>query len=158
MKRDRRLLILLHIFLMVYSTGGIVSKLAAREQFMSLRFLSLYAVEILILGVYAIGWQQFIRRMPLSVAYANKAVTVIWGCIWGVLVFHEQLTVGKVVGGLMVLCGVALYGIADGEANEAAVRTAALSGSEDEGCAGTKEAGMKMQTEDGVPGGTEADV
>ncbi len=104
----------LHVFLMLYSTGGIVSKLAAGQPFMSLPFILLYGLEILILGLYAVGWQQFIKRMPLSVAYANKAVTVIWGCVWGVLVFHERLSVGKVVGGLMVLAGVILYGLEDG--------------------------------------------
>ena len=92
---------------------------AAREEFMSLPFILLYGLEILILAFYAVGWQQFIKRMPLSVAYANKAVTVIWGCVWGVLIFHEHLTLGKVAGALLVLCGVALYGIADGKAGKA---------------------------------------
>ena len=105
----------LHLFLMIYSISGIISKLAANQPFLSPAFILLYALEILILAFYAIGWQQFIKRMPLSVAYANKAVTVVWGCIWGVLIFQEHLSVGKVVGGLMVLCGIALYGYADGQ-------------------------------------------
>lgn len=109
---------LLHLFLMVYSTGGIVSKLAAGHPFMSPAFIALYSIEILILGFYAIGWQQFIKRMPISVAYANKAVTVVWGCVWGVLIFHEHLTAGKIVGAALVLAGVALYGYSDGKAGE----------------------------------------
>ncbi len=108
--------IALHLFLMVYSVGGIVSKLAAGKEFLSLPFLFLYGAEILILAFYAFGWQQFIKRMPLSVAYANKAVTVIWGCLWGVLFFNEHLSAGKVIGALLVLIGVALYGCADGKA------------------------------------------
>ena len=99
---------------MLYSTGGIISKLAAGQPFLSLPFILLYGVEILILAFYAIGWQQFIKRMSLSAAYANKAVTVVWGCIWGMLVFDEHITSGKVIGILLVLCGVALYGYADG--------------------------------------------
>jgi len=108
-----KLFLSLHLFLMIYSTGGILSKLAAGQAFLSLPFILFYGLEILILAFYAIGWQQFIKRMPLSVAYANKAVTVVWGCIWGVVIFREQLSVGKLVGGLLVLCGVALYGFAD---------------------------------------------
>ena len=111
-----KLYLSLYLFLMVYSTSGIISKLAAAQPFLSSSFLLLYALEILILGFYAVGWQQFIKRMPLSVAYANKAVTVIWGCVWGALIFHEQLSAGKVVGGLMVLGGVMLYGLEDGRA------------------------------------------
>ena len=114
-KTSAKTYIALHLFLMIYSISGIISKLAANHPFLSPAFILLYALEILILAFYAIGWQQFIKRMPLSVAYANKAVTVVWGCIWGVLIFKEHLSVGKVVGGLMVLCGIALYGYADGQ-------------------------------------------
>ena len=117
-----RIYILLHLFLMLYSTGGIISKLAAGHPFLSLHFILLYGVEILILAFYAIGWQQFIKRMPLSAAYANKAVTVVWGCIWGVLIFHEHLSLGKIMGGLLVLCGVALYGYADEKKDKGAGR------------------------------------
>ena len=116
MKQSTKLYIALHLFLMFYSVSGVVSKLAAGKPFLSPAFIALYGIEILILGVYAIGWQQFIKRMPLSVAYANKAVTVVWGCVWGVLIFREQLPPGKIVGALMVLAGVALYGWADGKA------------------------------------------
>ena len=115
MKKRFSLFLFLHIFLMIYSTGGIFSKLAAGESFLSPRFILFYGVEIVLLAFYALGWQQFVKRMPLSVAYANKAVTVIWGCVWGVLIFHEHLTLGKIIGGLLVLGGVILYGYADGK-------------------------------------------
>jgi len=120
MKDKSKIYIALHLFLMLYSTGGIISKLAGRHDFLSPTFILLYALEILILAFYAIGWQQFIKRMPLSVAYASKAVTVVWGCIWGVLFFHEQLSPGKVFGAILVLCGIALYGYADGKHDEGA--------------------------------------
>ncbi len=105
----------LHFLLMLYSTGAIISKLAGRHELFSLSFCLLYGLQIIILFFYAIGWQQFIKRMPLSVAYANKAVTVVWGCIWGIIIFQEQISVGKVIGGILVLFGVALYWYADGK-------------------------------------------
>ena len=120
MRANIKLYIALHIFLMIYSSAGVLSKLAAGQGFLSLPFILFYVGEILILAFYAIGWQQFIKRMPLSVAYANKAVTVVWGCVWGVVIFQEHLTVGKVIGALIVLVGVALYGYAD-EKNNGAV-------------------------------------
>ncbi len=118
MKAKKKLYLCLHFFLLIFSTSGIVSKLAAGQTFLSPTFILLYGLEVLILGFYAIGWQQFIKRMPLSVAYANKAVGVAWACLWGVMIFHEHLTVGKVAGALLVLGGVALYGIADGKAEK----------------------------------------
>ena len=103
---------------MVYSTSGIFSKLASGKAFLSWPFLLLYGCVILLLGIYALGWQQVLKRIHLSVAYANKAVSVVWGCVWGVLIFHEHLSLGKVIGGLMVLGGIALYGWADGRATK----------------------------------------
>lgn len=67
----------------------------------------------MLLGVYAIGWQQIIKRMPLTAAYANKAVTTVWGLVWGVLFFKERVTFGKIIGVILVVAGVALFGIAE---------------------------------------------
>ena len=118
MKSKVKIYFLLHIFLMFYSICGIVSKLAAGEPFLSLRFCFLYGIEIFILGCYAIGWQQFIKRMPLTAAYANKAVSVVWGCIWGVLIFDEHLTAGKLLGVFLVVAGVVLFALSDQERQE----------------------------------------
>ncbi len=116
MNNNLKTYLFLHLLLMVYSTSGILSKLAAGKAFLSWPFLLLYGGVIVLLGVYALGWQQVLKRVPLSVAYANKAVTVVWGCVWGVLVFREHLSPGKVIGGVLVLAGIALYGWADGKA------------------------------------------
>ena len=104
----------LHLLLVVYSLNGVLSKLAAQYPFMSLRFLLLYGAGIGLLGVYAIGWQQVIKRLPLTTAYANRAVSVIWGIVWGTIIFHERLNVHQVAGALIVLVGVVLYAWADG--------------------------------------------
>ena len=53
--------------------------------------------------------------MPLTSAYANKAVTIVWGIVWGVLLFHEAVTPAKLLGAAVVLAGVVLFSIADGE-------------------------------------------
>ena len=98
---------------MVFSLSGIMSKLAAQHPFMSLPFILFYGLMVVVLGIYAIGWQQVIKRLPLTTAYANRAVTVIWGIVWGALLFHEQVSWQKVLGAVVVLVGVALYAVAD---------------------------------------------
>ena len=110
--------LLLHLLLAVYSLNGICSKLAAQYPIMSPQFILFYGGVILFLGIYAIGWQQIIKRLPLTTAYANRAVTVAWGVVWGILVFHEPFNLAKTVGALVVLVGVALYAWADGRAQE----------------------------------------
>ena len=63
----------------------------------------------MILFIYAIGWQQVIKRIPLTTAYANKAVTTIWGTIWGVLLFHEGFSAGKLAGIAIIISGIVLF-------------------------------------------------
>lgn len=112
-QKQGRTLLALHLLLMAYSTSSILSKLAAGQPFLSLGFCACYAGILGLLGVYAIGWQQIIKRLPLTTAFANKAVTVVWGIVWGALVFHEQITPGKLAGAALVVAGVALYATAD---------------------------------------------
>ncbi len=101
--------ILLHVLLMVYSISGILSKLAAKVVFMSIPFILLYLGIIFLLGIYAIFWQQIIKALPLTIAYANKAVSVIWGLVWGILFFHEKLTLGKLFGICLIVTGIILF-------------------------------------------------
>lgn len=59
----------LHMLLMVYSTSGILSKLAAGVDFLSIEFCLYYGGVLLLLGFYAIGWQQILKRLPLTTAF-----------------------------------------------------------------------------------------
>lgn len=113
---NRHTLPLLHLLLALYSCAGVLSKLAAGEAFLSPMFLLCYGCMIAILGLYAIGWQQVIKRMPLTTAYANRAVTVVWGVVWGLLVFHETFSALQMAGCALVVAGVVLFAMADGEA------------------------------------------
>ena len=110
--------IFLQLMVAVYSFGGIFGKLAARYSFMSFKFCLYYAALAGFLFIYAIGWQQIIKTMPLSVAYANRAVTVAWGMIWGFLIYSEKITAGKIIGSLIVISGVILYAFSDNETEE----------------------------------------
>ncbi len=106
--------LMLHLLLMVYSLSGVCSKLAAKEPFLSFYFCLYYGGVIILLGIYALAWQQIIKRLPLTTAFANKAVTTLWGLIWGVIVFHEAVTPGKLAGVALVVAGVILFAKADG--------------------------------------------
>lgn len=111
-----KVLILLHAMLMLYSMGGICSKLASQQPFLSFKFCLYYGVVIGLLGFYAIGWQQVIKRMPLTEAFANKAVTVVWGIVWGACFFGEPVTAGKLAGAGLVTAGIIIY--AHGQSGE----------------------------------------
>lgn len=114
--KNGRVYLALHLLLVLYSCSGILSKIASGYAFLSAGFCVCYAGIIVLLGIYAICWQQIIKRLPLTTAYANRAVTVVWGMVWGVVVFEEHLGILQVFGGIVVLIGVALFASSDSEA------------------------------------------
>ena len=98
--------VLLHCLLLVYSCSDIASKLAAGEEFLSLKFILLYGAVIVLLGFYAIFWQQILKKIPLITAYANKSVTIIWGMIFGAVLFKEEISRNQILGAVMIMIGV----------------------------------------------------
>lgn len=98
--------ILLHILLIIYSCSGILTKLASQQTFLSLPYLFFWCGVLFIMGLYALGWQQVIKRIPLGVAMANKSIVTIWGIIWGMFLFGEKLTLGMIIGPIFIFGGV----------------------------------------------------
>lgn len=114
-KQNFKILCVLHLMLMIMSLGGICSKMASAETFLSPKWCLFYGGVIVTLAIYALGWQQVIKRMPLTAAYANKAVTTIWGMVWGTLFFGERISIAKIVGVVLIVTGVVLFATADKE-------------------------------------------
>lgn len=105
---NKKYYLLLHGIILMYSLCGICSKSAASQEFLSFQWIMFYGIEILLLGIYAILWQQILKKVDLNTAYASKAVTLIWGSVWGILIFHETISWNNILGGLIVLAGVIL--------------------------------------------------
>ena len=110
-KKKVAVLIVLHVILAIYSISGVLSKMASRTNFLSLDFCLYYSGILLLLGIYAVVWQQIIKELPLTVAFANKAVTVIWGIIWGFMLFDENVTPGQLMGVFLIIIGIIFYSI-----------------------------------------------
>lgn len=110
--------LVLHIFLGIYASSGVCSKLAARQAFLSVPFILLYGAMLLALVVYAFGWQQVIKHLPLTTAYANKAVTVVWGILLGFLLFGETVTPRQILGAVIIIIGIVLFVRADHEGED----------------------------------------
>ena len=109
------LFLLLHISLLCSSLSGVCSKMASRytDNIFSLQFIFWF---VIMFG-YAIIWQQILKRMPLTVAYANKPVTLIWGIIWGKLIFDEKITWSMILGACIIFAGIYLVTSGDKEEN-----------------------------------------
>jgi len=98
----------LHTSLLLYSIGSVFSKLASQEKFLSFGFILFYGLFLIILFVYALLWQQILKRFPLTVAFANKAITILWGIVWGYLFFGEPLRLGMLLGSMIIVSGIYL--------------------------------------------------
>lgn len=98
-------ILMLQGIIILYSISSVVANLASKQETMSMGFLLFYGLEVAILGIYAILWQQAIKKFELSIAYANRAMVVLWSMVWAVLFFGNQITVGNMVGLALIIVG-----------------------------------------------------
>ena len=101
-------LLLLQGIVVLYTVSGVIGQFAAKYAFLSKGFVLLYCMEILFLGVYALLWQQIIKFFDLSVAYANRAIALLWSMLWAVIIFGETITLKNFVGVVIVIAGTML--------------------------------------------------
>ena len=116
-KENIKSFLLLQLILAVYSIGGVLMKTAALQPSVNLMLYLCYGSVILLLALYAIAWQQIIKRMPLTMAFASKAVTVVWGIIWGAVFFQESISAGKVTGAMLIITGIIVFSTEGGAAH-----------------------------------------
>jgi len=100
----------LHLNILLFSFTSVLSKMASIQYNKNgLQSWILYLLLLLMIancGIYALAWQQVIKKFSLTTAYANKSVAILWSQIWAVVIFHESLSVRNIVGIMVVLVGV----------------------------------------------------
>jgi len=101
-----RIILLLQLAVVLYSLANVAAKMASGYSFFSRPFMIFYVLEILALGVYAVLWQQVIKRIDLSIAYISRAFTVFWLMLWAILFFKENISVTNVIGLIIILAGI----------------------------------------------------
>lgn len=107
-KFDIKTYAVLHAILLLYSFVGVFMKLAFKNEFLSFDFLLFAGLAVMFLGIYAILWQQVLKKLPLTVAFTNKAICIVWGMLWGALFLGDEITWYKIVGSIIVFIGVVL--------------------------------------------------
>ena len=100
------LLLLLQGAVLLFSLSSVMMKLAGTAPLFSLRSFLFYALGIALLGIYAICWQQFLKRMPLSVAYANRAMSMLWSMVFGYFLFGETIRWNMIAGTVVIASGI----------------------------------------------------
>ena len=96
-------ILLLQLVVGIYSVNTVIAKLVSGQKVFSPAFIGLLFLEVCVLGVYA---QQLIKHFELSVAYANKAMGLIWSLIWSIVLFREGVKWNQLLGIVLVMIGI----------------------------------------------------
>ena len=98
-------ILVLQIVIAIYTLSTVMAKQASGQPLFSVGFFGFYGAELLILGIYALLWQQMIKKFELSVAYTNRAMALLWSLIWAGVIFKDNITVKNVIGVALVIAG-----------------------------------------------------
>ncbi len=98
-------ILILQFIIVIYTFSGVAAKFASGSSFLSSEFIIFYGIEMVILALYAIIWQQIIKKFDLSVAYANRSIAILWSMLWAHLIFREEISLQNIIGVLIVIAG-----------------------------------------------------
>ena len=97
-------ILLLQAIIVIYTVSGIMAKFASAGETLK-KIILFFGLDLLLLGVYAILWQQMIKIFDLSVAYANRAMALLWSAVWARIIFGEQVSLKQMGGIVLVIIG-----------------------------------------------------
>jgi len=93
---------------MLYACVGICTKMASLQQMFSWRYFLWFGGAVAIIGLYAVLWQQILRRVELSTAYMFKGTTLIFTMLIAALLFGESITLPNILGSVIIITGITL--------------------------------------------------
>jgi len=97
---------MLHLVFIIYSIISVIGKKASGYKFLSKEFIILYLLEIFILVIYAVLWQKVIKKIDLTIAYANRGIIILWTMVWSVILYNETITANNLVGAFIIIIGI----------------------------------------------------
>lgn len=114
--------IALHLCILLFSMTEVFGKFAANTyKAEGIRSVKLYVFLFLMLCVcvfYAFCWQQVIKNFDLHIAYANRAMYLVWSQVWAVWIFSEVLELKNYIGLIVVMTGVIIVSLGEREPAE----------------------------------------
>lgn len=99
-------LIMVYLF---YAGISVILKFTGLQEPLTLSWFAGFAGLILTLGIYAVIWQQILKRIDLGTAYMFKGVSLIFIMLLLYLCFGEPITPMKMIGTGIIVVGIALY-------------------------------------------------
>ena len=91
---------------MLYACVGICTKKAALQSPMSWWYWLWFAGAVAVIGIYAMLWQQVLKRIELGTAYMFKGTSLIFTMLIAALLFGEAITVPNIIGSVIIIVGI----------------------------------------------------
>ena len=123
-----REIVLLQGAVLLYSLNTVCGKYASMQTPLSVPFFLYLGLEVALLGCYALIWQQAIKKIDLSVAYANKAAGLVWSLLFSALLFGDSVTMQKIGALVLIIAGCILLNLPDRKEREEQARPDAKGG------------------------------
>lgn len=109
--KNKSTYILMYFSFFIYSLSSVFSKLASSLELFSLPYLLCFCGIIFILGIYAILWQQILKKIELSVAMSHKPIVLVYGTLWAVCFFGETVGAKFFIGLALIITGLVVIGV-----------------------------------------------
>ena len=103
-----------YIFLLIainflYACVSIFTKYASQQEFMSWNYMLSIIGAVGVMGLYAVLWQQVLKRIELSIAYMFKGTSIIFVMLFAYVLFGEQITWNNILGAVIIIIGIVLF-------------------------------------------------
>ena len=105
---DKRVIdyIFLQTNFIIFSFSAVFLKKASSFKFYSKDFNRFAILGMLTMIIYALLWQQVLKRFSLIVAFSHKVFIYFWILLWSVIFFNEKVNLFNIVGLLIISIGV----------------------------------------------------
>ena len=94
---------------LIYACTSIFTKQASESDFLSVKYILLLSGAVVVLGIYALLWQQVIKRIPISDAYMFRGTAIIFTMLIAGLLFGETISITNIIGSFIIISGIALF-------------------------------------------------
>lgn len=101
----KKFLLLCACFL-IASSSGVFLKFASMYEFLSFRYVLYFGVTVLVMGIYAVLWQEVLKLIPLNKAYLYKSSGIGISLTYAYIIFGESITVYNILGCAMIITGI----------------------------------------------------
>lgn len=99
-------LVLVYLF---YAGISVIMKYTGLQQPLTIEWCVGFVLLVGTLGIYAITWQQILKRIELGVAYMFKGLSLFFIMVLLAICYGEPITPMKLLATGIIIVGIALY-------------------------------------------------